>query len=114
MNNGGTCVQTAVDTSDSNYHGCAIRRTIYGSRVFPWEWVNPPMVVGVEYRTTERYLSKPVYKKLQIDNIEYWSIDEGVTWKPKSYYVRDYQLSTIDLTAGSSALPDGTVYYVYE
>ena len=26
-----------------------------------WEWVNPPMALGVEYRTTERYLEKPVY-----------------------------------------------------
>lgn len=30
----------------------------------PWEWVNPPMKLGVEYRTTERYLGKPVYVKL--------------------------------------------------
>ena len=29
-----------------------------------WEWVNPPMVAGVEYRTTERYNNKPVYVKL--------------------------------------------------
>ena len=29
-----------------------------------WEWVNPPMQLGVEYRTTERYLGKPVYCKL--------------------------------------------------
>ena len=27
------------------------------------EWINPPMSVGVEYRTTERYLGKPVYVK---------------------------------------------------
>ena len=30
----------------------------------PWEWVNPPMQLGVEYRTTERYLGKPVYVQL--------------------------------------------------
>lgn len=30
----------------------------------PWEWVNPPMQFGVEYRTTERYLGKPVYVKV--------------------------------------------------
>lgn len=30
----------------------------------PWEWLNPPMTVGVEYRTTERYNGKPVYTKL--------------------------------------------------
>ena len=26
-----------------------------------WEYINPPMQLGVEYRTTERYLGKPVY-----------------------------------------------------
>lgn len=30
----------------------------------PWEWVNPPLKLGEEYRTTERYLGKPVYVKL--------------------------------------------------
>ena len=30
----------------------------------PWEWVDPPMRLGVEYRTTERYLGKPVYAQL--------------------------------------------------
>lgn len=30
----------------------------------PWEWVNPPMLLGVEYRTTERYNGKAVYAKL--------------------------------------------------
>ena len=29
----------------------------------PLEWVNPPMQLGVEYRTTERFLGKPVYVK---------------------------------------------------
>jgi hypothetical protein len=29
----------------------------------PVEWINPPMELGTEYRTTERYLGKPVYVK---------------------------------------------------
>ena len=29
----------------------------------PLEWINPPMQLGVEYRTTERHNGKPVYKK---------------------------------------------------
>ena len=29
-----------------------------------WAWANPPMMAGVEYRTTEFYLGKPVYVKL--------------------------------------------------
>ena len=28
-----------------------------------WEWENPPMVYGTEYRTTERFNGKPVYVK---------------------------------------------------
>lgn len=29
-----------------------------------WEWDNPPMQIGIEYRTTERYKGKPVYALL--------------------------------------------------
>ena len=29
----------------------------------PFEWSNPPLQIGVEYRTVERYLGKPVYAK---------------------------------------------------
>ena len=31
----------------------------------PWEWVNPPLAAGVEYRTTERYKGKPIYIRLE-------------------------------------------------
>lgn len=45
--------------------GYVVTRTkIDGSGWSEWEWENPPMLLGVEYRTTERYLGKPVYKKL--------------------------------------------------
>lgn len=64
---GGYAIQIVYDLSDDITHGCAIQRTIYvlssGTVYYPWEWVNPPMSVGVEYRTTERYLGKPVYVK---------------------------------------------------
>ena len=64
---GGYAIQTVYDLSDDITHGCAIQRTIYvlssGNIYYPWEWVNPPMKLGVEYRTTERYLGKPVYVK---------------------------------------------------
>lgn len=65
---GGYAIQTVYDLSDDIIHGCAIQRTIYvissGNVYYPWEWVNPPMQLGVEYRTTERYLGYPVYVKL--------------------------------------------------
>ena len=45
-----------------------------------WEYVNPPMLIGVEYRTTERYLGKPVYvKAVSIDGLPNNSI-KTFTW----------------------------------
>lgn len=65
---GNTCVQEAYDPTDSNLHSTVLRRTVYGlgagAKIYPWEWVNPFMQLGVEYRTTERYLGKPVYVKV--------------------------------------------------
>jgi len=64
---GGTCVQEAFGSTDSGSHGIVLRRTIYGigagAKIYPWEYENPPMELGVEYRTTERYLGRPVYVK---------------------------------------------------
>jgi hypothetical protein len=39
-------------------------RHFFDNRWSPWEWENPPMELGVEYRTTERYMGKPVYTML--------------------------------------------------
>lgn len=41
---------------DTTYPGCYYR-TVGGVT----EWINPPLELGIEYRTTERYLGKPVY-----------------------------------------------------
>lgn len=65
---GETCVQEAFDPTDSTLHGTVLRRTIYGigtnAKIYPWEWVNPPMQTGAEYRTTQRFWGKPVYYKI--------------------------------------------------
>lgn len=48
---------------------CVLQRTLYDYATWTeYEWVNPPMIVGKEYRTTERWKGKPVYTK--IVNIE--------------------------------------------
>ena len=47
-----------------SYGGTAITRCKNAGTWGPWEWVNPPLALGVEYRTTERYLGKPVYVKV--------------------------------------------------
>ncbi len=52
-----TALQNKLGGVESADHpGCYYR--MVGSVV---EWFNPPMELGVEYRTTERYLGKPVY-----------------------------------------------------
>ena len=43
---------------------CRLRRVLFRGTWTQWEWVNPPMQTGVEYRTTERRNGKPVYAKL--------------------------------------------------
>lgn len=44
---------------ESATHPGCYYRTVDGET----EWINPPMELGVEYRTTKRYLGKPVYTK---------------------------------------------------
>ena len=58
----GQVLQRVYSTGDDNDWNLVAQRVFYGSGGWqPWEWVNPPMTLGVEYRTTERYLGKPVY-----------------------------------------------------
>ena len=47
---------------DGVYH--ASKKRLLNGTWLPWEYDNPPLVLGVEYRTTERYLGKPVYVKV--------------------------------------------------
>lgn len=61
---GGTCIQELVDISGSTYQGCKMQRTMYGDTVYEWEWVNPPVIDGYEFRTTERFRGLPVYTML--------------------------------------------------
>lgn len=45
-------------------NGIIMRRYHNGATWSEWEYVNPPMTPGVEYRTTKRYREKVVYAKL--------------------------------------------------
>ena len=49
-----------------NYNGSLTcrKRTLYGGVWQEWEWPDPPMSVGTEYRTTQRWQRKAVYTKL--------------------------------------------------
>jgi hypothetical protein len=61
------------------------QRQYYSNAWHEWECVNPPMVVGEEYRTTERYMGKPVYTKLiyceTLPNTTYKLFPHGATVK---------------------------------
>lgn len=46
-----------------------------------WMWVNPPMINGIEYRTTERINGTTVYKKRENDII-YYRVRGDSTWRP--------------------------------
>lgn len=46
----------------------------------PWEYENPPMFPGVEYRTTERYHNVPVYKKVDTNGNILWRKDGESQW----------------------------------
>ena len=45
-------------------HNCVLRRCRINGEWKPWEWVDPPMIPGIEYRTTERWNGAPVYAQL--------------------------------------------------
>lgn len=63
-----------VNRSDLYIHQLAFRDDVYNCEMCirkntngvwgAWEWVNPTMAEGVEYRTIERYHGKPVYTKI--------------------------------------------------
>ena len=79
--NGGFADIFADESNDSNGYSNSIMIVLYarhmgttgpsiatkqkiGGTWYPWEYVNPPMQFGVEYRTTERWYGSPVYAQL--------------------------------------------------
>lgn len=44
--------------------GYKARNIMSAGVLLGWEWYNPPLIPGVEYRTTKRYAQKPVYETL--------------------------------------------------
>lgn len=65
----------------SGYIPCLRQQLINGAWK-EWEWVDPPLRIGTEYRTTERYNNKPVYYKLwqygNLPNTTSLDIEHGI------------------------------------
>ena len=125
--------QTILCGNTKEVFGCQIKRVCVAQEWQPWEWVNPPLRNGVEYRTTERFWERPVYYKIvdcgQIaDNkqVEHGivnmrdcisfqglrgrmpmpSISNNNLSDPWSYYVADVDRTKITLACGTSAAGD--------
>lgn len=46
-----------------------------------WEWVNPPLDTGFEYRTTERYHGYAVIKKMDAAGNILWRAEHETSWR---------------------------------
>lgn len=62
MGSGASCIQLVFDTQNNANTGTILKRVNYGEDYFSnWEYINPPMLAGISYRTTERYRGRPVF-----------------------------------------------------
>lgn len=78
-------------TSQSGHHtqtvvlfahlGSVLQRACVGDAWSVWEWINPPMLPGTEYRTTERRDGRAVYKMLGTDGVLKYHLDGETSWK---------------------------------
>ena len=89
--------------------GCVLQRyTTDSGASWTEEWINPPMEVGVEYRTTERYGGEAVYVTLQSDGIIHKRTETHIDITPLTY-------GTEEIEAGSvSPYATGSVHFVIE
>ena len=89
-NNSEVGIQDAYTITNVNrYLHC--RRLVYidtATQNNPWEWVNPPMLLGIEYRTVERFQGKPVYVKV---------VDCGVMTNNKTIAITDDSKRTLSV-----------------
>ena len=56
--------QTVYASNNTKLAGITMKRARLSGVWYPWEYENPYMELGVEYRTTERWQGKPVYVKM--------------------------------------------------
>lgn len=109
----GAVVQEAY--KQDRYGVNILTREYTGGEWEPWEWFNPPMQVGVEYRTTERWQGKPVYYKvvdfgglpnattatvpIGAENIEWVFLDLSKSWAgPASNLTTNYMTNWANIT----------------
>lgn len=84
-------------------------RSYSGGAYKEWEYVNPPMMVGVEYRTIERFLGKPVYCKVYNLGVcgDGTRVAHGI---PTTYYKVRVDSSVFPFFADTKLKPGGSIY----
>lgn len=95
------CTETIYDS----YWGWNLTRGKGGGSGWtPWEWINPPMIPGVEYRTTERWNERPVFTMLVNCNA---GPNKGITETPipAENFERGIFCSVHAVSGGSLVLP---------
>ena len=81
VSSGAERIRQIAFVATQNYYEAATRYSSdSGSTWSEWEWINPHMSVGLEYRTTERYKGKSIYKKTESDGVIKWRVDGEDTW----------------------------------
>ena len=90
-------IDDGIGFESTEYPGCYYRMV---SGVV--EWVNPPILPGVEYRTTERYQGKPVYVKL----VNFYELPNA-TAKSKNFPIKNngQLLECKGFVSGGGVLP---------
>ncbi len=106
-----------VKRGDAYVHQLAFRDSAYVTEIAvrkntegnwgEWEWVNPPMLDDIEYRTTQRYMGKPVYVKLVRFGYLPNAGTKRVTIEEDGYYRAPIRL---ELLLGGSEEYQGTSY----
>lgn len=95
---GNVCMQECADIGTSC--GIKLQRALTSAKVGEWEWDNPPMVWGTEYRTTERIGGNAVYKRNVNGEIQY-HLDGETEWIPYAPVVGAVALDGSEKMTGS-------------
>lgn len=74
-----------------------------------WEYENPPMRLGTEYRTTERYNDEVVYASLQTDGIIHKRTESGINITPITYGTTEDSFP-----ADGRFRPNGCLHFIVE
>ena len=93
----------------SVYGGYMVSKSFYNNAWMPFEWINPPLVAGTEYRTVEQRGGVAVYQKLDTDGILKYRWDGSTAWIPvvtdAGGVKRSGDTMTNDLTIQKAAAP---------